>query len=433
VYRVSAKGGTVSPVTTIDASRGDNAHYWPVLLPGGKKFIFFLRSTRVENGGIYLGYVDGAKPPVRLVASLSSGFVARRPSDGAMCLFWVRDAELLSQAFDAEAGVLSGEIVTVASDVRVETSQRLAFASASSTGVLVWAGARAAEQTLARYSRDGRRIGALPIPPGDISQPALSPDGRRLAFLRVVNGAGDVFVLDIANGAIQRVSPSPDYDELPSWSPDSSAVFYLGRLGTERVVFKVAPGGGTQPVVVSASDYGRSFATSDGKFIVSSVFNEKTGLDLMFKSTEGDGPLVPLLEAPGDQSIAAMSADSRWVVVTEGAVASLRRLIVEGGKLSLGAPFPLGLTQLSNDAVTMRRDGREVFSLSSDNTLKVVSVTPAGNGVVLGPPTTLFKLPVGEGSFDVNADGTEFILNETPFGRGQTLRVLTNWERRLKR
>jgi hypothetical protein len=128
-----------------------------------------------------------------------------------------------------------------------------------------------------------------------------------------------------------------------------------------------------------------------------------------------------------------MSADSRWVVVTENATASLRSLIVEGGKLSLGAPFSLGLTQLSNDAVAMRRDGREVFSLSADNTLKVVSVTPAGNGVVLGPPTTLFKLPVGEGSFDVNADGTEFILNETPFAQGQTLRVLTNWDRRLKR
>ena len=432
VYRVSAKGGSVSAVTTIDDARGDNAHYWPVLLPGGKRFIFFLRSTRVENGGIYLGHVDGVNPPVRLIASLSSGFVASRPSDGATFLFWVRDGDLLSQAFDTEAGSLNGEIVTVARDVRVETSQRLAFASASSTGVLAWAGARAAEQTFARYSRDGRRIGALPIPSGDISQPALSPDGRRLAFLRVVDGAGDVFVLDITTGAIQRISPSPDYDELPTWSRDGSRVFYHGRVATERVVFQVAPGGGDQPKAVSPNAYGRAFATADGKFIISSAPSEKTGLDLVSKSIQADGAPVPLLVAPGDQNLAAMSGDNRWVVTTEGtASVSLRRLIVEGGTLSLGAPSSLGLTLAFSDAVAIRRDGREVFALAADNTLKVVSVTPAGNGVVLGPPTTLFKLPVGDGSFDVNADGTEFILNESPFAQGQTLRVLTNWDRRL--
>jgi len=83
--RVSASGGAVSPLTNLDGSRGENAHYWPVFLPGGKRFLYFVRSTKVENGGIYVGHMDGS-PSVRLVASLSSGILARHPLTGGLYL-----------------------------------------------------------------------------------------------------------------------------------------------------------------------------------------------------------------------------------------------------------------------------------------------------------------------------------------------------------
>jgi hypothetical protein len=51
--------------------------------------------------------------------------------------------------------------------------------------------------------------------------------------------------------------------------------------------------------------------------------------------------------------------------------------------------------------------------------------------LTLGAPQTLFKLPPGTGEFSVNADGSQFVVLETPFAAGQTLRVLTNWENRL--
>ena len=51
----------------------------------------------------------------------------------------------------------------------------------------------------------------------------------------------------------------------------------------------------------------------------------------------------------------------------------------------------------------------------------------------LGPPKTLFKLPAGDGSFSPSAHGNEFVVQELPFAKGQTLRVLTNWEKRLSK
>ncbi len=80
IFKVAATGGKATPVTKLDDSRGENAHYWPVFLPGGKSYLYFVRSTRVENGGIYLGRLDGSTPAVRLVSSLSSGVAAVRPS-----------------------------------------------------------------------------------------------------------------------------------------------------------------------------------------------------------------------------------------------------------------------------------------------------------------------------------------------------------------
>ena len=99
VHRVSERGGTVTEVTKADVARGENAHYWPVALPGGRKFLFFIRSAQPDNNGIYLGSVDGSTKPVRVLTSLSSGLYS--PAHGAVPgrLLWVRDRSLLAQAF----------------------------------------------------------------------------------------------------------------------------------------------------------------------------------------------------------------------------------------------------------------------------------------------------------------------------------------------
>ena len=63
IHRVSERGGPVEAITALDAGRGENAHYWPVALPGGGSFLYFVRSTRPENNGIYLGRWMEKGPP----------------------------------------------------------------------------------------------------------------------------------------------------------------------------------------------------------------------------------------------------------------------------------------------------------------------------------------------------------------------------------
>ncbi len=235
VHRVSSAGGAVQQVTTLDTNRGENAHYWPEALPGGRKFLFFIRSTRPENNGIYLGSLDGAAH-VRLVTSLSSGIYAPAQGNGLGHLLWARDGELLAQTLDVESGTLTGEVTTIASDVRVDESQRGLLASVSTGGTLVWASARAGDLTFGWYDRAGRRLNALPLAPGKIMQPRISPDGKRLSFTRAAAGTADIWLHDFQTGATTQVTTDPDYDENAEWTPDGRVLAYQGSTATGRAL-----------------------------------------------------------------------------------------------------------------------------------------------------------------------------------------------------
>ena len=46
------------PVTEVDYARRDNAHRWPVFLPDGLHFLYFLRSEDRTRRGVYVGRAD---------------------------------------------------------------------------------------------------------------------------------------------------------------------------------------------------------------------------------------------------------------------------------------------------------------------------------------------------------------------------------------
>ncbi len=56
--------------------------------------------------------------------------------------------------------------------------------------------------------------------------PAISPDGKRIAFASRRNGFFDIYILDLDNGATTRITDSLAYDASPSWSPDGQWLVY---------------------------------------------------------------------------------------------------------------------------------------------------------------------------------------------------------------
>jgi serine/threonine protein kinase len=428
--RIAATGGSVSPLTTLDDKRGENAHYWPSFLPDGKRYLYLVRSTQAENSGIYLGHVDGS-PARRLLASLSSAIVARRASTDEWFLLWARDRDLLAQPFDLASGSLSGEVSTIASGVRVEDSQLQMYASASRHGHLAWATARAAEFALALRGRDGRLIRLLNVPAGTSVQPTLSPDGTQVLFTRVERGMADIFRHDLKSGVTDRVTTNPDYDEGAAWSANGRAMTYRGREAGSRSVFRLELSSGARPVKVASDATTPGVETPDGRYVIATV-SEAGAVRVMAYATPDFKVRVAVANAPADTSVAGVSPDG-WAFLAAGNGLPYSilaaRLEIKEGALSLGPPK---IAVEGIISATIRSDGKELFVTMPDGTLRAIGVTKAGNTISFGAPATLFRLPPGTESLSVNADGTQFVIAETPYTTGQTIRLLSNWDSRLK-
>ena len=56
--------------------------------------------------------------------------------------------------------------------------------------------------------------------PATESRPLFSPDGKRLAFTSSRTGAGDVYVLSLATGDLQRLTFDDAAELVTGWSPE---------------------------------------------------------------------------------------------------------------------------------------------------------------------------------------------------------------------
>jgi predicted regulator of Ras-like GTPase activity (Roadblock/LC7/MglB family) len=84
-------------------------------------------------------------------------------------------------------------------------------------------------------------------------------------------------------------------------------------------------------------------------------------------------------------------------------------------------------------AAVLRPDGREVIVVSPDGLVKAIALAPSGDTIAIGATTPLFQAPRIAESFTVGPTGQEFVAAESPFALGQTLRVLTRWDVRLRK
>jgi Tol biopolymer transport system component/DNA-binding winged helix-turn-helix (wHTH) protein len=78
------------------------------------------------------------------------------------------------------------------------------------------------------------------------ANPAISPDGRQVAF--TWNGENqdnfDIYVVPFASGTPIRLTTDSADDVSPVWSPDGSTIAFLRRLSTERAQLVLVPAAG---------------------------------------------------------------------------------------------------------------------------------------------------------------------------------------------
>jgi serine/threonine protein kinase len=76
-------------------------------------------------------------------------------------------------------------------------------------------------------------------------QPAISPDGKHVAYSMADLSSTNIFVMPIEGGESQRVSQFDAYSTGAAWSPDGKEIAFVSSQNKKRRIWKVNSNGGT--------------------------------------------------------------------------------------------------------------------------------------------------------------------------------------------
>jgi hypothetical protein len=139
---------------------------------------------------------------------------------------------------DAVTGRIIRRLLTTATNADFESLQYL-----HSAGAWDWSGTRYALGTITRgratlvildVDEPANRRELRLTDVDEVYSPTWSPDGTRIAFSALSAGVSDLFMVDLASGAVRRLTDDAYADLQPAWSPDGKVIaFTTDRFTTD--------------------------------------------------------------------------------------------------------------------------------------------------------------------------------------------------------
>ncbi|RME69878.1 MAG: hypothetical protein D6784_17655, partial [Chloroflexi bacterium] len=82
------------------------------------------------------------------------------------------------------------------------------------------------------------------ISEGEVYAPAVSPDGRQIAFMRQDStGNWDIYRVRSDGSGLVRLTSHPARDGLPAWSPDGRSVAFVSQRDNSWAIYAINPDG----------------------------------------------------------------------------------------------------------------------------------------------------------------------------------------------
>jgi eukaryotic-like serine/threonine-protein kinase len=420
IYRVPAAGGQAKAVTALDPANQETFHTSPQFLRDGRHFIYFARSVRPENTGIYVASLD-SKETKRLVNSNTNAAYAS-PSPGAPgYLLYTAGSDLVRQAFDLNKLALVGEPEVLAHRVLIGLTRGMARAafSASQNGVLAYrTRTESGHSELVWFDRQGRRLAGVGEP-GDFSNPALSPDEKRLVVSRTdeQSRARNLWLVDLASGGSSRFTFEPVDETNAVWSPDAREVaFNAVHAGAVDIYLKPVTGAAEPKALLASSENKQIECWSpDGRWLLYRIGDKTWAFPLGGGKPTGPYPM----EYP------SISPDNRWVAYTSN----------ESGRAEVyvqSFPPTEGRWQVSTTGGTeplWRKDGKELYYMSGDR-LMAVEVKTNARAFEPGASRVLFEVRLEStrrrSRYQVADNGKRFLMN-LPIESSSPVTVTVNW------
>ncbi len=427
--KVSASGGAVDVVTKLD--RTGWTHRLPWFLPGGKRLLY------VSGGQASDAKKDTTIQSLDLTTGKST-LVARENSEGRFVrpgyLAFMRDGNLLLQAFDPASSKLSGAPIPIAEGVAFEAFRWVGNFTFSNTGRLVFQSNEAIRRSrLTWFDLDGKELGPIGEPASFFGL-ELSPDGRRVAAT-VLGGQSsrpEVRLYDLERGVGTRFTFGEQGANFPVWSPDGREIAYGDPGSGIRV--KPADGGSEGKVVLQMVTNVWPLGWSpDGKRMLLRVQDPSGGgVDLDDFPLEGEAkPRRLFATDPSEFINGAISPDGKWLLYVSNETGRQEIYVAPytrvGEKRQVSSSGGTGGQWLGSRSI--------LYVQPSDGKLLAVDFDETDDALRLGAPRSLFgnKVPP-RGPFDVTRDGKR-ILFAVPVDDSSSaqIRFVSDWTAELKK
>ena len=419
LWRVNADGTGAAPLNPGLYGKREQSHRWPVFLPDGDHFLFwvgnFVNDPDDRIGGIYESSLDAKEKKLIVLTHSNVGVAQGR-------IFYLDlKLRLVSSRFDVSKGALSGEPQVVADSVEYAPSIIMAAFSVAANGSLVYsAGTGTSLSQLTWLDRSGKELGHVGEP-GTVSNPILSPDNQRVAVDIADLKANNVDIwLESAQGnSSTRFTFGSSEDVNGVWSHDGKTIAYrsVGELAQLRA--KAVSGLERERTVlsidISQDILANSWSLDDQQilctaWLANSSSGRATGLFLV---PARGGQMKLFIETRGSDRTGQISPDGKWAAYAS----------TESGDWEIYVttfPGGVGKWQVSRGGGTeprWRGDSKELYYIGESGMLMASTVSTNG-GFSSGTPLPLFPLrgrphvsSTDQYTYDVTQDGHRFLVN----------------------
>jgi serine/threonine-protein kinase len=299
------------------------------------------------------------------------------------------------------------------------------YPSVAADGTLVYKRRVGGTQQLAWVDRAGNVLGSIGVRHEELVDPALSPDGSRVAVVALDQGVERaVWTYDVARGARSRIDFGTSNLSALAWAPGGDR---LAATADWNIVTQSMDASGP-PRVVSGRDKVEEQPSwsRDGRYLFFDTYDG--GADIWYVDvTQGSEP-QKLLGTPAFEGYAVLSPDGKHIASTAN----------ESGRDEV---FVREFPSLQKKHQVSVNGGREArWSAGGDELFFVAGATLMAATVERGPalvtsvPKPLFtaeKIGATTMDYDVAPDGKRFVVVRTIQPRERRAVVVENWRSRL--
>jgi eukaryotic-like serine/threonine-protein kinase len=254
-----------------------------------------------------------------------------------------------------------------------------------------------------RAPQTSMRFSAVTNFAGVQAQPALSPDGRSVAFVSNRDGHYNIYVTLVSGGSLVQITDSPNLKESPHWSPDGTKLVFsqLNDSGIPDIWEIPALGGTPRRLIFGAKDPDWS---PDGRSLAYLNMADDT-IWISDASGQNRRRVMPPPASPLANTQPRYSPDGSelaFVVRPGGPYGELAIADVASGKVR----------QLTHDdalalSPAWSPDGRSIYFASSrGGTMNIWKIAAAG-----GEPQQITSGQGDDAELDVSADGKRIVFS----------------------